>query len=79
MLEIGGFLIKKIKIHIKKTRMTLFIKTKLKKSDDQTNIGKNRSKLIFLRIIIPKKILVRIICRVVTLSTFFLTVSGIII
>ncbi len=46
--------------------MTTFIKTKFKKSDDQTNIDKYRvvaaniteydimSKLIFLRIIIPK-------------------------
>ncbi len=45
--------------------MTTFIKTKLKKSDDQTNIDKyrvpeniteyhNKSKLIFLRIIIAK-------------------------
>ncbi len=45
--------------------MTTFIKTKLKKSDDQTNIDKLRvttniteyyikSKLIFLGIIIPK-------------------------
>ena len=43
--------------------MTTFIQTKLKKSDDQTNIDKvaaniteyhTISKLIFLRIIIPK-------------------------
>ena len=48
-----------------KTRMTTFIKTKFKKSDDQTNIDKYRvaaniiefqiiSKSIFLKIIIPK-------------------------
>ena len=49
----------------KRTRMTTFIKAKLKNSDDQTNIDKYRvapniteyiilSKLIFLRITIPK-------------------------
>ena len=49
-----------------KTRMITFVEAKLKKSDDQTNIDKYRvaaaniteyhiiSKLIFLRIIIPK-------------------------
>ncbi len=47
------------------TRMTIFIKTKFKKSYDQTNIDKYRvaanitdyhiiSKLIFLKLIIPK-------------------------
>ena len=47
------------------TRMIKFIKTKLKKSDDQTSVDKyrltaniieyhNKSKLFFLRIIIPK-------------------------
>ena len=47
------------------TRMPIFVKAKLKKSDDQTNIDKYRvapnvteyhiiSKFIFLRIIIPK-------------------------
>ena len=52
------------------TRMTTFIKTKFKRSDDQTNIDKYRlaaniteyhiiSKLIFLRIIIPKLIKIR--------------------
>ncbi len=50
--------------------MTTFIKTKFKKSDDQTNIDKYRvlaniteyhiiSKLIFLRIIIPKFMKIR--------------------
>ena len=49
----------------KKTRNITFIKTKFKKSDDKTNIDKQRvaknnteyniiSKLIFLKIIIPK-------------------------
>ena len=53
-----------------KTRMTTFIKTKLKISDDQTNIEKYRlsaniteyhilSKLILKRIIIPKFMLIR--------------------
>ncbi len=48
-----------------KTRMKTIFKTKLKKSDDQTNIDKYRvaaniteyyiiSKLIYLRIIVPK-------------------------
>ena len=48
-----------------RTKIITFIKAKLKKSDDQTNIDKYRvtaniteyntiSKLIFLRIIIPK-------------------------
>ena len=51
--------------NIKKTRIITLIKTKLKKSNDQTNIDKYRvetniteyhiiSKSIFLRIIIPK-------------------------
>ncbi len=46
--------------------MTTFIKTKLKKSDDQTNIEKYRvaaniiiSKSIFFRIIIPKFMMIR--------------------
>ena len=63
--------------------MTTFINTKFKKSDDQTNIDKYRvtaniteyhniSKLIFLRIIFGQNY------RVATLSTFYLTVSGII-
>ena len=50
-----------------KTRMTTFIKAKLKKSDDQTNIDKYRVtkniayyiKLIFLIIIIPKLMMIR--------------------
>ncbi len=52
------------------TRMTTFIKTKFKKSDDQTNIDNYRvsanikeyhiiSKLIFLRIITPKLMRIR--------------------
>ena len=60
--------------------MTTFIKAKFKKSDDKTNIDKYRvatnytkyhiiSKLIFLRIIIPKflmikKIRVKIVCKI---------------
>ena len=60
--------------------MTTLIKAKLKKSDVQTNIDKYRvaaniteyhiiSKLIFLRIIIPKflmikKIRVKIVCKI---------------
>ena len=50
--------------------MTTFIKAKIKKSDDQTDIDKYRvaaniteyhiiSKLIFLRIIIPKFMMIR--------------------
>ncbi len=50
--------------------MTTFIKAKLKKADDQTKIDKYReaaniteyhivSKLIFLRIIIPKFMMIR--------------------
>ena len=50
--------------------MTTFIKTKFKKSDDQTNIDKHRvaaniteyhivSKFIFLKIIIPEFIKIR--------------------
>ena len=57
-------------IYVYKTRMTTFIKTKFKISDDQTNIDKYRlaaniteyhiiSKLIFLRIIIPNFMMIR--------------------
>ncbi len=48
-----------------KTRMTTFIKTKFKKSDDQTNIDKYRASVniteyqIFLRIIILKFMKIR--------------------
>ena len=91
--------------------MTTFIKTKVNKSDDQTNKEKYRaaaniteyhiiSKIIFRRIIIPKFMKKRQLfrvknvkinmfkmdvltfshnCRVATLSTLYLTVSGIII
>ena len=96
--------------------MTTFIKAKLKKSDYQTNIDEYRvavniteynttSKLLFLRIIIPKFMKIRQLFheknvskisknkhvlnwtyglfgqnyRVATLSSFYLTVSGIII
>ncbi len=52
------------------TRMATFIKTKLKKLNDQTNIDKYRvaanitedhiiSKLIYLRIIFPKLMMIR--------------------
>ena len=68
--------------------MTTFIKSKFKKSDDQTNIDKYRvaaniteyhieSKLIFLRIIIPKFMNVRQLFqnyRITVLTLFYLTV-----
>ncbi len=52
------------------TRMTTFVKAKLKKSDDRTNNDKYRiaaniteyhviSKLVLLRIIIPKSMMIR--------------------
>ena len=55
--------------------MTTFKKAKLKKSDDNTNIDKYRvaaniieyhiiSKLIFLRIIIPKFMILRLLLHV---------------
>ena len=59
-----------IALHLYKTGITTFIKTKLKKSDDQTNIDRYRvainitdyhitSKSNFFRIIIPKFMKVR--------------------
>ncbi len=56
------------------TRMTTFIKTKFKISNDQTNIDKYRaaanitefriiSRLIFLRIIIPKFMNIKNVCK----------------
>ena len=61
------------------TRMIAFIKKKFKKSDDQTNIDQHRvtaniteyhiiSKLIFLRIIIPKFMKIRQLFHVKNVS-----------
>ena len=50
--------------NILEKRMTIFIKAKLRKSDDQTNIDKYRSELIFLRTIFPEFMMIRLLFNV---------------